>query len=183
MNKEDLRARKPGIEAIKRAGLIYRPQTNYVAMARQFGVDDMSQESGIPDGIVHLPGSKICYVEFKQGQGALDLKIWRDNQRAWWEAWCLPTQTQYRILAWVSHERVITRANHNAASFYCVPAQIWIATEKHVAEKYGSTTVPAVSTYRSRVRETLDDLWAAHKLSRVGNAWVLDPALLRDEET
>lgn len=178
MNKENLRARQPGIAAIKAAGFVYRPQTNYVAMARRFGVSDSPQESGIPDGLVHLPGSRICYVEFKHGQGVLDLSIWRENQRDWWKAYCVPTDTLYKIMVWVSYERHITRANHDRAFFFCVPAAVWIETEQAIQSAYGVTTIPAVDAYRARCRETLDKLWDQFKLLRQDGRWVLPPELM-----
>jgi hypothetical protein len=163
-------AREPFIAAIKRhPGHRYIPQYNlqWMLFKDQGKNQGMDGESGKPDSYVHKPGSKLAYVEFKQFLWRLVFDDWRDNQRQWRQDNCVAPgcNTGYWIGAHVTWDKDVPRLNNKRASFYLVPAELWLETER-MADARGQKGIASVAALgRSSEQDFgLDLLWGEFAL-------------------
>jgi hypothetical protein len=179
MDKEMLRARQPAAKQVIPSAypLWYQATTNTVAFMRgqNMGGDVLPLESGRPDWIVLRPHSMNAFVEFKQAEGSVDLLTWRDNQREWYYTWPTRTEHDYYIALWISWDTHITRANHDRASFFWVPAEVWLETERLAENTWGIRTVYCMAENAPSTRRDFDlfTLWGQWKLERKDGKWVL----------
>lgn len=133
-------------------------------------------ESGRPDAFIFAKGKVAC-VECKAFQGNLylgnpddpsDTRGWSYAQRNWYNNVAIPTGTPYYLALWLFPHS--GRIASSKASFYVVPADIYLTLEKQARP---NRTVPSIPSRSTKANADIDlpNFFRSFQLDYVGGTY------------